>query len=80
MNNLFDKDTNYNEQPRDSKGRFATREMAVIDKLSKENKSLRCKMEMYRRQAEAVTDSFIRQTHELERLKGLLKNALAIIN
>ena len=32
MNTLFDEDPIYNQQVRDSKGRFATREHALYDK------------------------------------------------
>ena len=61
MNGLFDKDPAFTERVRDRKGRFATKERALLDKTREESNRYRLQVERYRRLAEEPTKGFIAQ-------------------
>lgn len=65
---LFDKDPAF-RYLRDSKGRFATPEKAMYDRVERENRLLRLQVEKYRRLAEMPIKTIIRQQRTIQELK-----------
>ena len=61
MIGLFDNDPVFKGKKRDSKGRFATAEIAMYDKATKENSWLRLQVEKYKRIADVSGGAFIAQ-------------------
>ena len=52
--------TLFKDENRDSKGRYATKEVALISKLTKENTLLKFNLEKERRRCEALAKRVIR--------------------
>lgn len=59
-------------QPRDSRGRFATRDRAYADKMQSENKWLRLQVEKWQRLAELAERKTKRLEGQLTKIKALL--------
>jgi hypothetical protein len=74
MTDLFANDPVFKRQQRDHKGRFATKEKSLYDKVIRERNYMEYQVEKYRRMADSCSKTVITQFRMIEDQKRIIAN------